>query len=353
LENCKYNAEIHSIPNKEFDMLKRTHKRKTYLFSAVIALTLTVNPFLVNNSYATPSNSTTKAKVEQAINKYQAAKKEYEEVQKKIAVSDKRLNDTFQQLTKLHDEQEHTKKRLDSVLIRLYTSGHTNMEVQLLGSKSFSEFLSRLEGIRLLMENDYQIYQKYKEQTDTIKKNQASIKQEADNSRKLLDDAEKKMTQLRTEYKSLQKQLKSQKLKALVKKSNVSVSDPEKLADTSWINKARAMIGKVNYVFGGTSYPNFDCSGWVQYVFRKYRGINLPRTSSAQSQVGASVSRSNLKPGDLIFLQGTYKSGVSHVGIYLGNGLYISNKNEKNDLQIDSLNKSYSKTHYWGAKRVN
>lgn len=345
-------------------MLKRTHKTKTrFLFSAVIALTLTVNPFLANNSYAAPS-TTTKAKLEQSLDQYQTAKKEYDDVQKKIASSDKRLNDTFQQLTKLHNEQEQTKKRLDSVLIRLYTSGHTNMEVQLLGSKSFSEFLSRLEGIRLLMDNDYQIYQKYKEQTETIKKNQAVIKKEAADSKKLLDDSEKKMTKLQTQYKSLQKQLKNEKSKeeqsktaVVVKKSNgndkVKISSPEKLTDTSWLNKARAMIGKVNYVFGGTKYPNFDCSGWVQYVFREYRGINLPRTSGAQSQVGTPVSRNNLKPGDLIFLQGTYKSGVSHVGIYLGDGLYISNKNEKNDLQIDSLNKSYSKQHYWGAKRVN
>lgn len=345
-------------------MLKHTHKTKKYfLFSAVIALTLTVNPFLANNSYAAPS-TTTKAKLEQSLNQYQSAKNEYDEVQKKIASSDKRLNDTFQQLTKLHNEQEQTKKRLDSVLIRLYTSGHTNMEVQLLGSKSFSEFLSRLEGIRLLMENDYQIYHKYKEQTEGIKKNQALIKKEAADSKKLLDNSEKKMTQLQTQYKSLQKQLKNEQLKqeqsktaVVVKKSNgnvkVKISSPEKLTDTSWLNKARAMIGKVNYVFGGTKYPNFDCSGWVQYVFREYRGINLPRTSGAQSQVGTPVSRNNLKPGDLIFLQGTYKSGVSHVGIYLGDGLYISNKNEKNDLQIDSLNKTYSKQHYWGAKRVN
>jgi cell wall-associated NlpC family hydrolase len=344
-------------------MLKHSYKTTTILFSAVVAFSLTVTPFLANDSYAAPS-STTKAKLEQSLDQYQTAKKEYDEVQKKIASSDKRLNDTFQQLTKLHNEQEQTKKRLDSVLIRLYTSGHTNMEVQLLGSKSLSEFLSRLESIRLLIENDYQIYQKYKEQTAAIKKNQAVIQKEADDSRKLLGDSEKKLAQLRSQYKSLQKQLKTEQMKEkqsktelVIKKSKsnvkVKITNPEKLTDTSWLNKARAMIGKVNYVFGGTKYPNFDCSGWVQYVFREFRGINLPRTSSAQSQVGTPVSRNNLQPGDLIFLQGTYKAGVSHVGIYLGDGLYISNKNEKNDLQIDSLNKTYSKTHYWGARRVN
>jgi cell wall-associated NlpC family hydrolase len=352
-------------------MLKRSHKKKTcILLGMVLTLTLTVNPFLANNSFAAPATSnSTKTKLEKSLSDYNAAKKSYEDFQKKISSTDKRMNDSFQQLTKLNSEQEKTKKRLDQVLIRLYTSGSNNMGAQLLTSSSFTEFLSRLESIRLLMKNDYQVYEKYKEQSQQIKKNQETIKKEAANSQKLLVSAEKNMDSLQSQYKDLQEQLKSEQAKAVAKTvtkepktskisktsktSKIPVSDPGKVSDTTWINKARAMIGKVNYVFGGTTYPNFDCSGWIQYVFREYRGINLPRTSSAQSQVGTAVSKSNLKPGDLIFLQGTYKSGVSHVGIYLGDGLYISNENEKNDLQIDSLNNSYSQTHYWGAKRVN
>jgi cell wall-associated NlpC family hydrolase len=338
-------------------MLKRLYKRKTYFFfSTVVALTLTVNPFLAEKSYAAPTS--TKAKLERSLEDYSAAKKEYEAVQKQIALSDKRLNESFQQLTKLQDEQEKTKKRLDSVLIRLYTSGHNNMGVQILGSRSFSEFIGRLEAIRLLMENDYQIYQKFKQQKVQIEKNHAIIKKEAEDTRKLLVDAEKQMNKLKSQYQSLQKVLKEEQTKkiakTIVKNSKVTISDPKKVvSDQSWINRARAMIGKVQYKFGGTTYPYFDCSGWVQYVFREFRGINLPRTSGAQSQVGTPVSKSNLQPGDLIFLEGTYKAGVSHVGIYLGDGLYISNSNEKSDLRIDSLNKTYTKTHYWGAKRVN
>jgi cell wall-associated NlpC family hydrolase len=352
-------------------MLKRSHKKKTYFFfSTVIALTLTVNPFLAQDSYAAPSSkTTTKAKLEQALKDYNAAKTSYENVQKQISATDKKMNETFQQLTKVQNEQELTKKRLDQVLIRLYTSGSNNMGVQLFGSKSFSEFLGRLEGIRLLMENDYQIYQQYKKQTDQIKQNQEKIKIEAADSKVLLTTAEKNMDQLESKYKTLQTTLKNEQAKArknqqakdvvkavektIAKTSNTKINDPAKAKDTSWLNKARAMIGTVQYKFGGTTYPYFDCSGWVQYVFREYRGIKLPRTSSAQSQVGTPVSKSNLQPGDLIFLQGTYKGGVSHVGIYLGDGLYISNSNEKNDLRIDSINKTYTKTHYWGAKRVN
>jgi cell wall-associated NlpC family hydrolase len=331
----------------------RSYKRKPAIVcSAIIALTLAVNPFLANNtSYAAPTTTTTKAKVEQALKEYKAAQDDYTKLQKQIDDSDNQMKNTFQQLTKLREEQDATKKRLDAILVRLYTSGHSNMGAQLLGSKSFGEFLTRLEGIRLLMDSDYQVYLKFKEQEAAIKENQKKITEQVANSQKLLSESEKKVNQLKAQYTALQKQLKTEQEKELVKKSGVV--DPNKYTDTSWVDKAKAMIGKVNYVFGGTTYPNFDCSGWVQYVFKQYRGINLPRTSSAQSKVGIPVSRNNLQRGDLIFLQGTYKSGVSHVGIYLGNGLYISNTNERTDLQIDSLNDSYTKLHYWGARRVN
>ncbi|MDO5097012.1 MAG: NlpC/P60 family protein [Peptostreptococcaceae bacterium] len=69
------------------------------------------------------------------------------------------------------------------------------------------------------------------------------------------------------------------------------------------------------YVYGGTSPRGFDCSGFTQYVYRQ-AGVNLPRTSGAQSRAGQYVSLSNIKSGDLLY-------GPGHVGIYIGNGQYI------------------------------
>lgn len=69
----------------------------------------------------------------------------------------------------------------------------------------------------------------------------------------------------------------------------------------------------VPYKWGGTTPRGFDCSGFVQYVYRK-AGIRLPRTSAAQRRVGVPVPRSQARPGDLVCMPG-------HVGIYLGNGM--------------------------------
>lgn len=100
------------------------------------------------------------------------------------------------------------------------------------------------------------------------------------------------------------------------------------------------------YVYGGTSPSGFDCSGFTQYVFAK-AGIDLNRTSRSQYQQGEYVSRSDLKPGDLVF----FGSPIWHVGIYIGNNKMISAENPRDDIEVASLS-GYWGRNYTGAKRV-
>ncbi|WP_370639096.1 C40 family peptidase [Cohnella sp. REN36] len=77
----------------------------------------------------------------------------------------------------------------------------------------------------------------------------------------------------------------------------------------------------VPYVFGASSgkTSEFDCSSFTQYVYGKH-GIDLPRTSQAQSKVGTKVSKSDLQPGDLVFSDTNRDGKVNHVSIYMGGG---------------------------------
>lgn len=88
------------------------------------------------------------------------------------------------------------------------------------------------------------------------------------------------------------------------------------------VASASALIG-VPFAENGASPSGFDNSGFIYYVLRENGYITCPRTTDAQSRMGASVSRDNLKPGDLVFF-GDGTSEASFGGIYIGNGRMIA-----------------------------
>ena len=105
----------------------------------------------------------------------------------------------------------------------------------------------------------------------------------------------------------------------------------------------------VPYVFGGNTPGGFDCSGFTRYVFAQ-AGINLPRMADDQYYAGRQVSQDNLQPGDLVYFT-TYTSGISHVGIYLGDGNFISATSSAG-VAVRSIHDSYWGPRYVGANRV-
>lgn len=114
------------------------------------------------------------------------------------------------------------------------------------------------------------------------------------------------------------------------------------------IATAQTFMG-VPYVFGGTTPAGFDCSGLVQYVF-KMNGITIPRLADEQYNLGREVKRSQLTAGDLVFFT-TYTSGVSHCGIYIGDGKFLHASSSRG-VRIDSLDNEYWKPRFIGARKV-
>ncbi|THF84191.1 C40 family peptidase [Cohnella fermenti] len=118
---------------------------------------------------------------------------------------------------------------------------------------------------------------------------------------------------------------------------------------------AKSLKGKVTYKFNvnNSSKLIFDCSSFTKYVFGKY-GVSLPWSSKKQALEGTYVSKSNLKKGDLIFLSVSGKSGINHVGIYIGDGKFIHNTigSNWNGLLISDINSSTYSKRYITARRV-
>lgn len=103
----------------------------------------------------------------------------------------------------------------------------------------------------------------------------------------------------------------------------------------------------------GASSPNsgFDCSGLVYYLLRS-RGYNPPRTSSDYGSYGTAVPAGHLQPGDIVLFANTYRAGISHVGIYVGDNKFVHAANPGKGVCVSSLNDSYYGSHYYGARRV-
>jgi cell wall-associated NlpC family hydrolase len=116
-------------------------------------------------------------------------------------------------------------------------------------------------------------------------------------------------------------------------------------------------LGRVIQSYLGTPYAGqgetldgMDCSQFTREVFRDYNGSNLPRTAAEQYNIGAPVSKDELKYGDLIFFR-TENDSVSHVGIYIEYGDFV-HSTRSSGVIISTLEDKYWRKRYIGARRI-
>lgn len=105
-------------------------------------------------------------------------------------------------------------------------------------------------------------------------------------------------------------------------------------------------LGLMNtkYTFGGKNpEAGFDCSGLISYVYKNAVNINLTGNAATQAKSGKQISRSNLRPGDIIFFNTT---GIpySHAGIYVGNNRFIHAPNSRGAVRLQSIANGYWKS---------
>ena len=121
-------------------------------------------------------------------------------------------------------------------------------------------------------------------------------------------------------------------------------------AGSDIVAEAQKYLG-TPYVYGGASPSGFDCSGFVYYVLKQL-GFSPYRTPADQYNQGTYVEKGSLQPGDIVFFAGTYASGISHVGIYVGGGQFIHSPNSRSTVSYSDLTSGYWAQHYYGARRM-
>jgi cell wall-associated NlpC family hydrolase len=131
--------------------------------------------------------------------------------------------------------------------------------------------------------------------------------------------------------------------------SSTTAAPAGPVSDSAVVRTALEYLG-TPYVLGGTSPAGFDCSGFVQYVYRLH-GVELPRYVANQAGVGRHVDRSDIRPGDLVFFS-TTGPGFTHVGIATSRDAFVHAPNSRSAVRIEPLTSPYWSKRYAGARRI-
>ena len=219
--------------------------------------------------------------------------------------------------------------RLNRRVVDIYKSGELSLLDVLLEANTFSELVGRLDQLVVIGRQDAGLVEQitsYKTETaDRKVKLEAELRRQQVYAEQTEAARQKVLDQLAEQTKALKgKEAQIAQLKKEEAARQAKLAAEERARKAFLASRPGKVIGSamqylgVPYVWGGSSPRGFDCSGLVQYVYAKV-GVSLPHSSRMQYGYGKPVSKSELKPGDLLF----YYTPIQHVAIYLGNGRII------------------------------
>jgi peptidoglycan DL-endopeptidase CwlO len=282
-----------------------------------------------------------------------------------------------------------SQRRLGERLRAIYTSDQDDSTLAiLLGSRSLSDFLNRIETVNSVASQDTQVLGEIKRfkqdvairavrlrkahvRQEQVVAERAAAKQRVEaglaERRRLVASIKNEIDRLQAEERRRQEQLRIQaqaRLRAMlaaqeqasveaqqadvvgasaVTPEGITVAPPSRYGGVVGI--AMQYLG-TPYVWGGASPGGFDCSGFILYVYAQV-GVSLPHYAASQYNYGVPVSRDQLEPGDLVFFD-----GLGHNGIYIGGGQFIHAPHTGDVVKISSLSDSWYAATWVGARRL-
>ena len=106
------------------------------------------------------------------------------------------------------------------------------------------------------------------------------------------------------------------------------------------------------YAYAGEGPYAFDCSGFTKFVIQNTLGIDITHDMFQQIEMGQPVGMDELQPGDLVFFANTFRPGLSHNGVYIGNGQFVHAENESTGVKVSDLNSDYYGSRWAGGTRL-
>lgn len=345
-------------------LLPGTRRNVHALITRPLALIVIISLFvlsLAGGAQAVTNSSIKKAQsqaealmalIEKLDNELSAAAEEYDYAQEQLEVTQKKVTKTTANIAQAEEDLARIQDQLNERLINIYKAGKLNMLNVVLGASSFSDLITRMDQYQRVGKQDSELLSQIQGYKQTVSERQAELKTDLDQQQKDFANAENAKKKVLSQLKKQEKALKG-KEKQIAELKKVEAARQKKLAEEAKArqkflsSRAGTVIStamrylNVPYVWAGYSPRGFDCSGLVKYCYAKV-GISLPHSSRLQYTYGRHVSRSELKPGDLVF----FFNPIHHVGIYIGNGNMINTTGTH--VQIGAVWKS----SYHGATRI-
>jgi cell wall-associated NlpC family hydrolase len=309
----------------------------------------------------TPSQ--VKAQVDKLYQEAETATEKYDGAKEKADAAEQRLSTMRDEAARRTDRLNSARDALGSIAQAQYRAGGIDPAVRLLLSDNPEQYLAGAEfvdragtrqaaavaDVRRQLRDIEQLRGAARIELTSLKARQAELQRQKRTITAKLDAARRLLAQLPTEDRARLGGAGGARASRSGPDTRIGLTAPGATTADAPDSRAAAAVAYAYsklgspYVWGATGPGAFDCSGLVQAAYRS-AGISLPRTTYAQIDAGRRVSRSELLPGDLVF----FYSGISHVGIYIGNGEMIHAPNPTAPVRIAPVDEM----PFAGATRV-
>ncbi|NUS17653.1 MAG: glycoside hydrolase [Streptomyces sp.] len=304
--------------------LATTAPRAAVGVTAAALASVTLLSESANAAPAKPSIAQIKAQIDTLNQQAEVATQNYDQAMEKTKTQREKANALLTQVASKTAQMNETRRLLGQFASAQYRGGGIDPTVQLLLSDDPEGFLDQSHTLNQLSATQTEALKTFKVQQEqaTIQRAQAtaSLAQLTTAQQQLATQKATVQSKLAAAQKLLNSLTAEQRAKiANMNKgssssSSYTYSGPASGRAAAAIKFALAQRGKP-YVYGATGPGSYDCSGLTQAAYRA-AGVTIGRTTYDQAKDGVTVSKADLQPGDLVF----FYSGLSHVGIYLGNG---------------------------------
>jgi cell wall-associated NlpC family hydrolase len=301
-----------------------------------LALAVAVGFMPTSPAQAKPDIKDVQARVDRLYHEAEQASERYNDAKLELAELSKDLRSLKADQARQDARLAVVRGRVQDTVVRQYEGQGISAVGQLIVSDDPSSFLGQLSTMSAYNDLQGEMFDSYATELKALDiRREASEQRAADvaATEKKLAAEKATIDKKLAEAKSLLSDLKEQEREEILSRGDVRVpSDvPASGRAAAAVNYAMAQVGKA-YVYGAAGPSAFDCSGLTMMAWAQ-AGVALPHSSSAQYSSGPHIAASDLRPGDLVF----YYSPISHVGMYIGNGMIVNALNPGAGVRVSAL----------------